>query len=73
MGSVKTSLFRDFLKSQGCNFHQNRKRHEVWGRKDLNRPIIFQRAKKEIPWFHIKKNLETLGVGKEEFLKFIGR
>ena len=44
--------------------------HEVWARADLLRPVIFQ-DKIEVPEFIIKNNLRTIGVTRQEFIKYL--
>lgn len=71
MKPISTSKFRRFLEIIGCKYYRTKGSHEVWGRKDLLRPVIFRTHKKEIPPTHIRTNLKTLGMTVEEFEKII--
>jgi len=71
MGPVQTSKFRKFLTSKGLKHIRTKASHEIWSRKDLLRPVVFQGAKKQIPEFHIRTNLKTLEVSEAEFLLFL--
>ncbi|MCG8322769.1 MAG: type II toxin-antitoxin system HicA family toxin [Cytophagales bacterium] len=69
--SIKVTTFRKFLEQVGCKFYRVRASHEIWGRKDLTRPITFRNTKKEIEPFHIRTNLKTLGISVDQFLQII--
>ena len=71
LSSIKTKNFRKFLKSEGLEFYRTKGSHEIWGKLELTRPIVFQGAKKEIPAFHIRTCLRTLHISVEDFLKRI--
>ena len=45
--------------------------HEIWDKPDdsLLRPVVFKAAEKEVPIFHIKTNLRTIGLTNQEFEK----
>ncbi len=67
---VSTKIFRKFLEHIHCNYVSVGK-HEKWDRDDLLRPIIFRPSYKEIPADHIKTNLVTLGMTREQFDEII--
>lgn len=69
-GSVKRKCFDKFLKSLGCSDPINSKGdHIKYKCPNCKRPIVMRQTK-EIPEFHIRTNLETLGIGINQFLKF---
>jgi len=71
LGSIKTMDFKKFLKSEGLKYYRTEGSHEIWGKLELTRPITFRGSKKEIPAFHIRTNLRTLGISVGDFLKKI--
>jgi len=70
LGSVKLSLFRKFLKEQGLKKTGGKGDHEKWSKNDLSRPVILQVKNKNIPAFHIRTNLKTLGISVKDFLNW---
>lgn len=73
LSPVRTQKFRKFLKEQGCSFRRIKGDHEIWGRKDLMRDIVFITNEKEIPPFHLRNNLKTLGVSVYEFINWLNK
>jgi len=71
--NIPLKTFRKFLKDKGCKLIRTKGGHEIWTRKDLQRPIILQAHKDPIPEFILSNNLKLLGVSKDEFLKATGR
>jgi len=73
MRPIPTDLFRAFLKQKGLIHKRTKGGHEIWDYPDnsLSRPIVFRAHEKEIPWYHINKNLKTLGVSVLEFNRII--
>lgn len=72
-GSIKNislRLFRQFLTSKGLKVIRTNGGHEIWGGKQLLRPIVIQTHIDPIPEFVIKNNLRNMGVTVEDFLKF---
>ena len=72
-GSIKNislRLFRQFLTSKGLKIIRTNGGHEIWGGKQLLRPIVIQTHIDPIPEFVIKNNLRNMGVTVEDFLKF---
>ncbi|MGD1046186.1 MAG: hypothetical protein ABR936_12835 [Bacteroidota bacterium] len=67
--AIPAKLFREFLKSIGCEYKRTKGDHEIWDKKDgsLLRPIVFKTSKKEIPLRHIHTNLITLEMSHQEF------
>ena len=68
LGPVKVKVWKNFLEDQGLKYLRNNDGHEMWSKKDLNRPITFQPRNKDIPGFHIVTNLRTLGLTVQNFL-----
>lgn len=69
--SIKTSLFRKFLLSQGLVHARTRGDHEVWSKPGMTRPVIIQAKNKNVPAAHIRTNLKTLGLSVPEFLEIM--
>jgi predicted RNA binding protein YcfA (HicA-like mRNA interferase family) len=71
---VSTKKFKKYLKSLGLEYKRTHGDHEIWDYPDastLLRPVTFIGCEKEVPAFHIKKNLETLNIDHLEFDKMI--
>jgi len=45
--------------------------HEIWSRSDLSRPVIIQGHIDPVPEFIIKRNLNTIGSNRNEFIEFL--
>lgn len=63
--------FQRFLLHQGLTRISTKGSHEIWSRKDLTRPVIFQSSKDPIPGFIIKNNLRTMGLKDEDLIRFL--
>jgi len=72
---VKTKDFIKFLKANNCYRLKNTSggSHNYWKRPGLTRRITIREVDKEIPPFHIKTNLETLGLNFEDLVSFINK
>jgi len=68
---IPVRKFRKFLKAVGCEIIRKNGGHEDWGKKGLSRPIVVQTHKKEVPQFHIKGDLRTLGMSNQEYFEII--
>jgi hypothetical protein len=68
--NISLRLFRQFLISKGLKVIRTNGGHEIWGGKQLLRPVVIQTHIDPIPEFVIKNNLRNMGVTIEEFLGF---
>lgn len=68
---VKTKCFISFLESRKCMQVRIKASHYIYKCPKSNRSIVIQGANKEVPFFHIKTNIETLGVSIIEFYDWI--
>ena len=69
---IKTICWENFLTFKKCAFNKTAKgSHHKWKCPNCFQSIIFRGAEKEIPFDHIITNLRTMGVPKEEFIKWI--
>jgi hypothetical protein len=68
--NISLRLLRQFLISRGLKIIRTNGGHEIWGGKQLLRPIVIQTHIDPIPEFVIKNNLRNMGVTIEEFLEF---
>lgn len=70
---VKTKHFIKFLKANNCYRLPDKSggSHSYWKKAGLLRRITIREADKDIPPFHIKTNLETLGLKFEDLVSFI--
>jgi len=72
---VKTKLFLKFLLANNCYKIKEKSggSHSYWKKAGLTRRITVREAHKEIPAFHIKTNLETLGLKFEDLVAFMSK
>ena len=68
---IKTKCWEKYLEFRGCHYKSTSGSHHKWRCPGCFRSIIFRGAEKEIPFAHINTNLTTMGITKEEFLKWI--
>ena len=68
--NIPLKLFREYLKSKGLQIIRTKGGHEVWGGKQLLRPIVLQTHIDPVPEFIIKNNLRNLGESADDFIKF---
>lgn len=71
---IKTKLFIKFLEHHNCYRHgEARGSHFYWKRPGLTRRIVIRESDKDIPPFHIKTNLDTLGLSIQDLLDFLDK
>lgn len=59
---ITASDWRRFLEAHGCRQKRhNKTSHEHWKCPKCLRTIVFRNQYKEIPPFHLKTNLQTMG------------
>jgi hypothetical protein len=69
--NISLQLFRAYLKSKGLKIIRTKGGHEIWGGKQLKRPIVLQTHIDPIPEFIIRNNLRTLGTTPSDLILFI--
>ncbi len=62
--------FEKFLLSVGCKFDRERGDHRIFYKEGIERSIVVPRYN-SLPIFIVLKNLKTLGISREEYLKAI--
>lgn len=70
ISSVHWKQFEKFLFSVGCEFKREKGDHRVYWKRGINRPVIVPRDK-QLPPFIILNNLRTLGISRDDYLKFL--
>ena len=72
---VKTKDFIKFLKKYNCYRVEEKSggSHFYWKKPGLTRRITIREADKDIPPFHIKTNLQTLGLKFEDLEAFLNK
>ena len=68
---VKTKCWESFLESRNCKFDRIKSSHHIWKCPNCIRSITFWGADKTIPRFQINTNLQTLGIPKKVFQKWL--
>jgi len=71
--NVSLRMYREFLSKSGCKYVRTSDGHEVWTKKELTRPIIFQTHIDPIPEFIIRNALKSLGLSKDEFWEILSK
>ena len=69
--NIPLRTFREFLEYKNLKHIRTSGGHEVWSRSDLSRPVIIQSHIDPVPEFIIKRNLQTIGSNREEFIEFL--
>ena len=67
--SVKT--FREYLKWKGLDYVRTNSGHEIWSKKGMLRPVVFQTHKDPVPEEIVRNNLKTLGVNANDYIDFL--
>lgn len=67
---VPTKCWEAFLISIGCSFKREQGSHHHWKCPDCLRTVTFWGHQKEVPRFHVRTNLKTLGKTNSEFNKW---
>ena len=71
---IKTKLFIKFLEYNNCYRHgEPRGSHFFWKKPGLIRRIVVREKDKDIPAFHIKTNLDTLGLSFNDLEEFLNK
>jgi predicted RNA binding protein YcfA (HicA-like mRNA interferase family) len=72
---IKTSLFIKFLLENGCIkvLSNNGGSHSYYKKSGAIRRVVIRENDKEIPPFHVKTNLETLGLKMDDFENWLNR
>jgi len=69
--NIPINVFRKYLEWNGLKQIRTTGGHEIWSRKDLNRPIVFQNHKTPVPEFIVKRIMKTIGVDRDNFIDFL--
>ena len=69
--NIPLNIFRKYLESKGLKIIRHTGGHEIWGGKQLKRPIVLQSHIKIVPTFVIKENLKTLNVTSDDLIAFL--
>ena len=69
--NIPLKTFRDFLFHMGLNTLRTEGGHEIWGREDLNRPVVIQTHVDPVPEFIVKNILRTINASKEDYINFL--
>ncbi|MEK7117807.1 MAG: type II toxin-antitoxin system HicA family toxin [Patescibacteria group bacterium] len=72
IGNINWQKFEKFLFTVGCQFKREKGDHRIYRKHGIKRPVVVPRDK-ILPEFIILKNLRTLGISREEYLKIIQR
>ncbi|MES2765573.1 MAG: type II toxin-antitoxin system HicA family toxin [Bacteroidota bacterium] len=71
LSNITIAQYREFLKKAGCEFVRTNAGHEVWARKDMSRPIVFQTHIEPVPEFIIKNALKAMELSKKDFWQIL--
>ena len=69
--NISVQTFREYLKWKGLAFIRTNSGHEIWGKKGLLRPVVFQTHKDPVPEEIVRNNLKTLGVKAKDYIDFL--
>lgn len=69
---IKVKCWEKFLKSKNCYFDRKKgTSHDKWRCQNCIMSITFRGSEKEIPYSHIKSNLETMKVKHADFISWV--
>jgi predicted RNA binding protein YcfA (HicA-like mRNA interferase family) len=68
---VKTKDWLEFLKSKNCKYIRTKASHVHYRCPNCWRTITYREKDKEIPAFHLKTNLSTMGLTLDDLYKWI--
>jgi predicted RNA binding protein YcfA (HicA-like mRNA interferase family) len=69
--NLPLKTFRKFLEHHGMSCIRTKGGHEVWSKKNLNRPIVLQTHIDPVPIFIVKNNLRTMGLTIKDLETFL--
>lgn len=69
--NISLKTIRDYLSWKGLKIYRTKGGHEVWGCRELKRPIVIQTHINPVPEFIVKQILRNLNTDKEDFIKFL--
>lgn len=68
---VRVKCWEKFLEFKGCKYRSTEASHDKWHCPGCFRSIIHRGKDKDIPAFHIRSNLKTMGIPVKEFYDWI--
>lgn len=71
LSNITVDEFRSFLLAQGLSCLRTRGGHEMWAKSGMARPVVLQTHISPIPEFVLRNCLHTLGLSREELLRFL--
>jgi predicted RNA binding protein YcfA (HicA-like mRNA interferase family) len=69
--NIPVKTFRDYLKWEGFYYVRTNGGHEVWSKKGLHRPVVFQTHKDPIPEEIVRRILRTIGSNADDYIEFL--
>jgi len=69
--NIPLKTFRDFLAYMGLKLIRTEGGHEVWGKKEMCRPVIIQTHIDPVPEFIVKNSLRNMQATKEDYIGFL--
>lgn len=69
LGAAHWRKFEKFLLAHGCVFSREEGDHRIYWKQGIKRPIVVPRD--TLQPFIVLNNLRTLGVSRDEYLKFM--
>ena len=71
LSNINLEKFRLFLTANGLSCIRTAGGHEVWYKKGMTRPVVFQTHLNPIPEFILKNSLRDLGITRKEFEEYL--
>ena len=69
--NIPLKTFREYLKWEGLTYVRTNGGHEIWSKRELNRPVVFQKHKDPIPEEIVRKILKTIGSTANDYIEFL--
>lgn len=69
--NIPLKTFRKFLEHHGMKCIRTKGGHEIWSKKNLERPVVLQTHVDPVPMFIVKNNLRTMGLSINDIEDFL--
>lgn len=70
IASIHWKKFEKFLLAIGCRFTRQESSHRIYWKEGLSRPVVIT-CHGSLPVFIIRKNLKTLGIEPEDYVRLL--
>ena len=69
--NIPIKTFREFLRWEGLDYVRTNGGHEIWNKKRLFRPVVFQTHIDPVPEKVVRQILKAIGSSAESYIEFL--